>query len=110
MLHPMGMIFELWEGFKVLDPLFNNALKTAYKYNCIILGGIREEIKKHRDTIDYDSEPRDYIDAFLMEQQRQKADVNGYGEWSDRQLIGAVGDLFAAGMETTSTTIRQVKL
>ena len=51
MLHPIGLMYELWEGFKILDPLFNYPLKLACEKNKIITDKVREEIKKHRDTI-----------------------------------------------------------
>uniref|UniRef100_A0AC34QI40 Cytochrome P450 n=1 Tax=Panagrolaimus sp. JU765 TaxID=591449 RepID=A0AC34QI40_9BILA len=105
-LHPMGMLYEFWPGFAKLDPLFGNVLKRCVAKNDVVIDGIKDEIKKHRETLDFDSEPRDYIDAFLIEQKRQNFEKNEHGEWSDRQLIGAVYDLFGAGMETTSTSIR----
>src|SRR5690606_33554275 len=81
-------------------------LKKSKDKNDTIIEEVRKEIKKHRETINYDSDPRDYIDAFLMEQRRQGAENNLHGEWSDIQLIGAVYDLFGAGMETTSSSTR----
>uniref|UniRef100_A0AC35GWY5 Cytochrome P450 n=1 Tax=Panagrolaimus sp. PS1159 TaxID=55785 RepID=A0AC35GWY5_9BILA len=62
-------------------------------------------IEEHRKTIDFESEPRDYIDAFLIEQKKQNPKMEKYGEWSDLQLIGTLLDLFAAGTDTTSSTI-----
>ena len=105
-LHPMGLLYEIWEGFKVLDPLFNRVLKRSFEKNEIVIEEVRNEIKRHRETIDYNSDPRDYIDAFLMEQCRQKGENEPHGEWSDKQLIGTVYDLFGAGMETTSSSTR----
>ncbi|KAE9548505.1 hypothetical protein FO519_008281 [Halicephalobus sp. NKZ332] len=99
LFHPIGWLCEIWEGFKILDPLFNQVMKKLLEKNDSVLNEIKKEIKRHRETIDYNSEPRDYIDAFLMEQRRQKGENELHGEWSDLQLIGAIYDLFLAGTE-----------
>ncbi|KAE9548299.1 hypothetical protein FO519_008488 [Halicephalobus sp. NKZ332] len=104
--HPMKFLMQIWDGFRILDPLFNGIIKECLKKNDVIINDIRKEIKKHRDTIDYNSEPRDYIDAFLMEQRRQKEEIESDGEWSDKQLIGAVYDLFGGAIDTTPTSIK----
>uniref|UniRef100_A0A914Q212 Cytochrome P450 n=1 Tax=Panagrolaimus davidi TaxID=227884 RepID=A0A914Q212_9BILA len=62
-------------------------------------------IQEHRETINYEGEPRDYTDAFLMAQRKHNPNLNEEGEWSDKQLIGVVGDMFFAGIETTTTTL-----
>ena len=68
---------------------------------------MRQHVKEHKETINFESEPRDYIDAFLMEQRKQQESrPDSAPEWSDRQLVAAIYDLFAAGMETTSTSTR----
>ncbi|KAE9547510.1 hypothetical protein FO519_009280 [Halicephalobus sp. NKZ332] len=106
MVHPIGLLFEIWEGFKFADPLFDHFMKKSLKKNDEIKNDIKQEIKKHRETIDYNSKPRDYIDAFLIEQRRQNIENGVHGEWSDNQLVAAVCDLFSGGMETISNSIR----
>ncbi|KAE9546772.1 hypothetical protein FO519_010016, partial [Halicephalobus sp. NKZ332] len=71
LFHPMGLLYEIWDGFKILDPLFNQVMKKSQEKNDIVIDEIKKEIKKHRETVDYNSDPRDYIDAFLIEQRRQ---------------------------------------
>ncbi|KAE9554924.1 hypothetical protein FO519_001821, partial [Halicephalobus sp. NKZ332] len=105
-VHPMGLLCEIWDGFRILDPLFNRVMKKALDKNDAIVENMKKEIKKHRETIDYNSDPKDYIDAFLIEQRRQKAEDKLDGEWSDKQLIAAIYDLFSAGMETTASSTR----
>uniref|UniRef100_A0AC34QME9 Cytochrome P450 n=1 Tax=Panagrolaimus sp. JU765 TaxID=591449 RepID=A0AC34QME9_9BILA len=107
---PMAMLIQLWPGFKALDPLFNYQLKKSWDLNNVLIRMIETEIKKHRETIDWESEPRDYMDAFLMEQKKNGFEKSEHGEWGDRQLIAAVLDLFGAGMETTSATVRMLIL
>ncbi|XP_035658632.1 cytochrome P450 2U1-like [Branchiostoma floridae] len=64
----------------------------------------REQIEKHRQTFD-PNDIRDFIDAFLLEQQRapeEKAREN----FTDKELQEVLIDLFLAGTETTATTTR----
>ncbi|XP_049620345.1 cytochrome P450 2C25-like [Suncus etruscus] len=62
-----------------------------------------EKIKEHQVSLDTDN-PRDFIDYFLikMEQQNQNQDQ----VFSLENLVIITLDLFGAGTETTSTTLR----
>nr|XP_028577806.1 cytochrome P450 2K6-like [Podarcis muralis]XP_028577808.1 cytochrome P450 2K6-like [Podarcis muralis] len=50
------------------------------------------------------NDQRSLIDSFLLKQQEEKDKPNGY--FHNENLKAVVGNLFAAGMETTSTTLR----
>uniref|UniRef100_A0AAX7TLC7 Uncharacterized protein n=1 Tax=Astatotilapia calliptera TaxID=8154 RepID=A0AAX7TLC7_ASTCA len=64
---------------------------------------IRVELNEHKKTWD-PSETRDYIDCYLSEIQMNKGqDDNTFDE---ENLVICVLDLFVAGSETTSTTLR----
>ncbi|XP_066299833.1 cytochrome P450 2D4-like isoform X1 [Branchiostoma lanceolatum] len=63
-----------------------------------------EQIEKHRQTFD-PNDIRDFIDAFLLEQQRAE-DEQARENFTDKQLQEVLIDLFMAGTETTATTIR----
>ncbi|XP_066270896.1 cytochrome P450 2D4-like [Branchiostoma lanceolatum] len=63
-----------------------------------------EQIEKHRMTFD-PNDIRDFIDAFLLEQQRAE-DERARANFSDKQLKEVLIDLFLAGTETTANTIR----
>ncbi|XP_076002149.1 cytochrome P450 2Y3 [Genypterus blacodes] len=64
---------------------------------------IKMKIQEHQDTIDYSS-PRDYIDCFLMRMDQEKN--NPETEFHQDNMLSTVLNLFLAGTETTSTTIR----
>ncbi|KAJ4942813.1 hypothetical protein JOQ06_005325 [Pogonophryne albipinna] len=64
---------------------------------------IRVEIKKHKQNWD-PSDPRDYIDCFLNEIQKGKGQADN--TFDEENLVGSAWDLFLAGSETTSTTLR----
>ncbi|CAK8677216.1 unnamed protein product [Clavelina lepadiformis] len=63
----------------------------------------KDYIDDHKDTFDEEN-LRDFIDAFLKE---MKTEIEYF---SNDQLSFFVQDLFAAGMETTSTRIRRAIL
>ncbi|XP_051518876.1 cytochrome P450 2J4-like isoform X2 [Myxocyprinus asiaticus] len=61
-----------------------------------------EEIDKHKEERD-PSNPRDYIDCYLDEIEKCK---DSSAEFTEENLIYCVVDLFGAGTETTSNTLR----
>ncbi|XP_029284837.1 cytochrome P450 2J2-like [Cottoperca gobio] len=64
---------------------------------------IRVEIKEHKQNWD-PSDQRDYIDCYLNEIQMGKGQVED--AFDEENLVICVLDLFVAGSETTSTTLR----
>ncbi|XP_037070845.1 cytochrome P450 2J6-like isoform X2 [Pollicipes pollicipes] len=57
-------------------------------------------IDEHARTVDLDGEPRDYIDCLLQEQHRSPdLFTNGH-------MLRSILDLFVAGYDSTSTTLR----
>ena len=56
------------------------------------------EIKKHEETLD-ESSPRDYIDMYLIGMKTNKA-------LTLEDLAVSLGDMFVAGTETSSTTLK----
>ncbi|RXG55981.1 cytochrome P450 2L1 [Armadillidium vulgare] len=60
-------------------------------------------IEEHQETLDPNN-PRDFMDDYLIEMEKQKDDPDS--EMSIDDLIGCVGDLFTAGLETTSVFVR----
>ncbi|KAG9464743.1 hypothetical protein GDO78_019454 [Eleutherodactylus coqui] len=72
-----------------------NAIKTQ-KF-------ITQTFTKHKEQLDVNDQ-RNLIDAFLVKQQEEKSEFSSY--FHNENLIMVVSNLFAAGMETTSTTLR----
>ncbi|KAM6987522.1 LOW QUALITY PROTEIN: cytochrome P450 2Y3 [Tautogolabrus adspersus] len=66
-------------------------------------GFIKTKIQEHKDTLD-SSSPRDFIDCFLIRMNQEK-DIST-SEFQFENLVGTVLNLFLAGTETTSSTIR----
>ncbi|XP_033477946.2 cytochrome P450 2J6-like [Epinephelus lanceolatus] len=63
---------------------------------------ISEEVKSHKKDLDH-SNPRDYIDAFIIEMENHKETDPGFTETN---LALCSLDLFLAGTETTATTLQ----
>lgn len=64
---------------------------------------IRETFAKQKKELDVNDQ-RNLVDAFLAKQQEGKPESTEY--YHNENLTVLVGNLFAAGMETTSTTLR----
>ncbi|RXG53689.1 cytochrome P450 2L1, partial [Armadillidium vulgare] len=61
-------------------------------------------IKEHRESLDKNN-PRNYIDKYLIEYEKQKGNPE-YDYWGEEDLLSNILDIFMAGSETTSSTIR----
>ncbi|NXX84512.1 CP2A6 protein, partial [Urocolius indicus] len=64
---------------------------------------VAEEVKTHQASLD-PSSPQDFIDCFLVKMQEEKDQPNS--SFHMKNLITTTFDLFIAGSETTSTTVR----
>ncbi|PIO29020.1 hypothetical protein AB205_0126070 [Aquarana catesbeiana] len=64
---------------------------------------IKETFTKQKKTLDVNDQ-RNLIDAYLVKQQEGKSESSQY--FHNDNLIALVNDLFVAGMETTTTTMR----
>ncbi|XP_062580760.1 cytochrome P450 2B5-like isoform X1 [Saccostrea cucullata] len=111
LLFLLNQIFHLTTGssFLTLFPALRHVPFDIFKGQTVqrnldeIQSFIKEIIDNHRLCFDKNN-INDFIDAFLMEQQNQEMERNT--AFTDEQLVVTVQDLFAAGSETTVTTLR----
>ncbi|CAG7836749.1 unnamed protein product [Allacma fusca] len=67
---------------------------------------LHDEITEHEETLPKDGNPRDFIDAYLLQIKETTEEKSSfYKEEGYKQLIAGIGDLFFAGSDTTSTTL-----
>ncbi|XP_041791325.1 uncharacterized protein LOC121605475 [Chelmon rostratus] len=102
-LHLEGSTWgQLYESFpRVMKHLPGPHNKMFSHFNTL-QDFISEEVKSHKKDLDYNN-PRDYIDAFIIEMENHKETELGFTETN---LALCSLDLFLAGTETTSTTLR----
>ncbi|XP_048194572.1 cytochrome P450 2C18-like isoform X3 [Perognathus longimembris pacificus] len=97
---PWMQIFRAFPSImKHLPGNHKKVLKNFADINSYIL----EKIKEHQETLDINN-PRDFIDCYLIKMEQEKH--NQMSEFVIESLVASVNDLFVAGTETTSATLR----
>uniref|UniRef100_A0A8C9TWJ2 Cytochrome P450 2J2-like n=1 Tax=Scleropages formosus TaxID=113540 RepID=A0A8C9TWJ2_SCLFO len=76
--------------------------KKIFSHLRILTDFVKLKIKEHKEDWD-PSTPRDYIDSFFSEMEKWKDDAEA--GFNEDNLCYCTLDLFAAGTETTSTTL-----
>ncbi|CAG0902836.1 unnamed protein product [Darwinula stevensoni] len=80
--------------------------KTFSRENNIQALFPKNEVEEHKRKLPLAGGSNDYIDAYLTEMAQQKARGEVNPNFSEFQLEANISDLFIAGSETTSNTIR----
>ncbi|XP_047410506.1 cytochrome P450 2C9-like [Sciurus carolinensis] len=94
---------QVCNNFPVLMDYFPGSHKTFFKNAGDMKEYFLEKIKEHQESLDMNS-PRDLIDCFLIKMEEEKD--NPQTEFTIEALVNLVNDLFGAGTETISTTLR----
>ncbi|XP_072827773.1 cytochrome P450 2C21-like [Vicugna pacos] len=94
---------ELYNAFPFLIHYLPGSHNTIFKNIIEQRKFIFENIKKHQESLDL-SNPQDFIDYFLIKMEKEKH--NKQSEFTMDNLITTVLDVFTAGTETTSMTLR----
>ncbi|XP_070125694.1 cytochrome P450 2C19-like isoform X2 [Equus przewalskii] len=94
---------QLCNHFPVLLDYFPGSHNKLLKNIAYINNYVLEKTKEHQESLDINN-PRDFIDCFLIKMEQEKE--NKQSEFTFENLTITVSDLFGAGTETTSTTLR----
>ncbi|XP_040847801.1 cytochrome P450 2C14-like isoform X1 [Ochotona curzoniae] len=96
-------IVQICNMFPILLDFLPGKHKNSMKNTTYIKNYALEKVKEHQESLDINN-PRDFIDCFLIKMEQEKH--NPQSEFTIDNLLVTVFDLFAAGTETTSTTLR----
>nr|XP_045008630.1 cytochrome P450 2C26-like isoform X1 [Jaculus jaculus] len=94
---------QVYNNFPGLINYFPGSHNTVFKNYDYVKNYVLKKIEEHQESLDTKN-PRDFIDYFLMKGMQEKPSQQV--EFSHENLATTVFDLFAAGTETTSTTLR----
>ncbi|KAL7397191.1 hypothetical protein ABVT39_018108 [Epinephelus coioides] len=92
---------QLYNSFPRLMRRLPGPHQTIQNISNNVKDFIREELKQHRQKWD-PSDQRDFIDCYLNKMNKEQADST----FDEENLVVSVIDLFVAGTETTTTTLR----
>nr|XP_045009080.1 cytochrome P450 2C27-like isoform X1 [Jaculus jaculus] len=95
---------QVYNNFPGLINYFPGSHNTVFKNYDYVKNYVLKKIEEHQESLDTKN-PRDFIDYFLMKGM-QVQHIHQPVEFSHENLAITVIDLFAAGTETTSTTLR----
>nr|XP_020009572.1 cytochrome P450 2C19-like isoform X1 [Castor canadensis] len=98
---------QICRFFPALIDYFPGSHNRVLKNVSEIRNDILEKVKEHQASLDINN-PRDFIDCFLIKMEEEKH--NQESLFTVESLLVTVSDLFAAGTETTSTTLRYALL
>ncbi|XP_058527978.1 cytochrome P450 2C14-like isoform X9 [Ochotona princeps] len=98
-----SLTIQICNMFPILLDLLPGKHKKSIKNTTYIKNYALEKVKEHQESLDINN-PRDFIDCFLIRMEQEKH--NPQSEFTIDNLLVTVFDLFIAGTETTSTTLR----
>ncbi|XP_072875291.1 cytochrome P450 2C3-like [Chlorocebus sabaeus] len=96
---PWIPLYNAFPFLRVLPGSHNLIFKNYALQRSFIL----EKVKEHQESLDINN-PRDFIDYFLIRMEKEKH--NKESEFTMDNLVATIWDMFSAGTETTSTTMR----
>ncbi|KAL6728948.1 hypothetical protein Aduo_000049 [Ancylostoma duodenale] len=102
---PKMLLLDACPFLRHFDRLLGFGIDTTLHGNDAILEFIQKQFDDHKKVINYDQEPTNYLDAYLHElHRREKEGIQD--EFTEKQCVVAIYDLYSAGLETIVITLR----
>ncbi|KAG3264461.1 cytochrome P450 2C5-like, transcript variant X4 [Ictidomys tridecemlineatus] len=98
---------QVYNNFPALIDYLPGRHHILFKNIDYIINYILEKVKEHEESLDV-NDPRDFIDCFLIKMAQVQHILRL--EYTYENLVYAASDLFNAGTESTSTTLRHALL
>ncbi|XP_073693222.1 cytochrome P450 2K16 [Garra rufa] len=95
---------QLYNMFPFLGPWLKN-LRLLMKHLALDIKEVSELVNSLRETLN-PQDLRGFVDSFLLRMQNAEESGEKNSLFNHQNLIFSVGNLFAAGTDTTSTTLR----
>ncbi|XP_054839575.1 cytochrome P450 2J2-like [Eublepharis macularius] len=95
--------YGLFEMFPWIVKHLPGPHQKAFLHAKVIQTFAKKEIEKHKEH-EAMHEPQDFIDFYLLHMKKTKNDPNS--TYNEENLVQCIFDLFVAGTETTSLTLR----
>ncbi|XP_023564798.1 cytochrome P450 2C16-like [Octodon degus] len=97
---------QVYNSFPALIDYLPGSHKIIIENTNFLRSYFVKEIKEHEESLDV-NDPRDLIDCFLIEMKKAN---NAETAFTYENLVITISDLFGAGTETTSSTLRYALL
>ncbi|XP_012621834.1 cytochrome P450 2C18 [Microcebus murinus] len=94
---------QVCNNFPALIDYLPGSHNKLFKNFAYVKSYVLEKIKEHQESLDMNN-PQDFIDYFLIKMEQEKQ--NPQSKFTIENLLATVIDVFGAGIETTSTTLR----
>ncbi|WKX90599.1 hypothetical protein Q1695_009447 [Nippostrongylus brasiliensis] len=102
---PKMLLLDVVPFLRHFDHFLGLGIESTLHGNDAILEFIQKEFENHKRMINYDQEPTNYLDAYIHEiHRREKEGIKD--EFTEKQCVVAIYDLYSAGLETIVNTLR----
>ncbi|GMS97964.1 hypothetical protein PENTCL1PPCAC_20139, partial [Pristionchus entomophagus] len=105
-VHPAVTFLDVFPPIVYLDPLFGSPVRNLCTNTKKLVAFLQKELEVTEKSLNVDEEPRCFADSFFIEMKRREEKGEPLGNFTRHQLNFAAFDMWAAGFETTVTTMR----